>query len=153
MELLELTALQLGEKIKAGEVSIPEATQAALDRLTARDADCNAFITVTAEEALKRAEELQKGVKDAASPLYGVPMSFKDNICTKGIKTSCASKILGDFKPPYDATLVERMSAAGALSLGKLNMDEFAMGSTSETSFYGPVKNPWDLSRDRKSVV
>lgn len=147
MELLELTALQLGGKIKAGEVSIPEAVQAALDRLAARNGDCNAFITVTAEQAMARAQELQKGVKSAVSPLYGVPMSFKDNICTKAVKTSCASKILGDFKPPYDATLAERMYAAGALSLGKLNMDEFAMGSTSETSFYGSVKNPWDLTR------
>ena len=74
-------------------------------------------------------------------------MGLKDNICTKGIKTSCASKILGDFAPPYDATLVQRLRAAGGVLLGKLNMDEFAMGSTSETSFYGPVRNPWDLTR------
>ena len=147
MELSELTALELGAAIKKGEVSVKEATQAALDAVTARDGALNAFITVTGDRALARAEQLQAGVKDAASPLYGVPMAIKDNICTKGVKTSCASKILGDFAPPYDATVVDRLSAAGAVSLGKLNMDEFAMGSTSETSFYGPVKNPWDFNR------
>ena len=144
-ELLNLTALQLGEVIRKGEVSIPEVTKLALE--TAQSAPHNAFITFTAERALERAEKLQAGVKDAQSPLYGVPMAIKDNICTKGVKTSCASKILGDFKPPYDATAADRLARAGAVSIGKTNMDEFAMGSTSETSFYGPVKNPWDLER------
>ena len=147
MELRQLTALELGAAIKRGMVSIPEAAQAALDAIQARDGTFNSFITVTGERAMERAMALQKGVKDAQSPLYGVPMALKDNICTKGFKTSCASKILGDFRPPYDATVVERLAAAGALSLGKLNMDEFAMGSTSETSFYGPTRNPWDLTR------
>ena len=147
MELTKLTALELGAAIKRGEVSIVEAAQAALDNLAARDGALNAFITVTGERALERAEQLQAGVKDAQSPLYGVPMAIKDNICTRGVKTTCASKILGDFAPPYDATAVERLARAGAVSLGKLNMDEFAMGSTSETSFYGPVRNPWDLAR------
>lgn len=147
MELTKLTALELGAAIKKGEVSIPEATQAALDAIAAQDGTLNSFITVAAERALERAKTLQAGVKDAASPLYGVPMAIKDNICTKGVKTSCASKILGDFQPPYDATIVEKLTAAGALSLGKLNMDEFAMGSTTETSFYGPARNPWDVER------
>lgn len=147
MEWNQMTALQLGEKIKAGEISVREATQAALDQISDRQGENNAFLTVTAERTLARAEELQKGVKGAASPLYGVPMALKDNICTKGVKTSCASRILGEFSPPYDATLVERAREAGAISLGKLNMDEFAMGSTSETSYYGPVRNPWDLNR------
>lgn len=147
MELRKLTALQLGAAIKEGEVSTMEAAQAALDAVSAQDGALNAFITVTGERALERAKELQAGVKDAQSPLYGVPMAIKDNICTKGVKTSCASKILGEFEPPYSATVVDRLAQAGAVSLGKLNMDEFAMGSTSETSFYGPVKNPWDLSR------
>ena len=147
MEQNNLTALQLGEAIKKGDVSIPEVTRAALDAAKAKNGENNAFITLTEEEALRRAEELQKGVKEAESPLYGVPMAYKDNICTKGVKTTCSSKILGDFQPPYDATLVERLTAAGAVSIGKLNMDEFAMGSTSETSYYGPVKNPRDLER------
>ena len=146
MELTKLTALELGAAIKRGEASVREAVQAALDA-AARDKELNAFITVTGERALERAEALQAGVKDTKSPLYGVPMAIKDNICTKGVKTSCASKILGEFAPPYDAAVVERLADAGAVSLGKLNMDEFAMGSTSETSFYGPVKNPWDLER------
>lgn len=147
MELRELTALELGAAIKKGEVSVPEATQAALDAIAARDGALNSFVTVTAEQAVERAKALQTGVKEVTSPLYGVPMGIKDNICTKGVKTSCASKILGDFRPPYDATIVERLTAAGALSLGKLNMDEFAMGSTTETSFYGATRNPWDLGR------
>ncbi len=147
MELNQLTALELGAAIKRGEVSVREATQAALNQISARDGALNAFITVTGQRALERAGRLQAGVRDAQSPLYGVPMAVKDNICTKGVKTSCASKILGDFVPPYEAAAVEKLAGAGAVSLGKLNMDEFAMGSTSETSFYGPVKNPWDLER------
>lgn len=147
MVLRELTALELGAAIKKGEVSIREAAQAALDAVAIRDQALNAFITVTGKQALDRAAKLQAGAKNAKSPLYGVPMAIKDNICTKGVKTSCASKILGEFASPYDATVVDRLAQAGAVSLGKLNMDEFAMGSTSETSFYGPVKNPWDLDR------
>ena len=147
MELRDLTALELGAAIKKGEVSTVEAARAALDAIAAQDKALNAFITVTGERTLERAEKLQTGAREAESPLYGVPMAIKDNICTRGIKTSCASKILGDFAPPYDAAVVERLARAGAVSLGKLNMDEFAMGSTSETSFYGPVRNPWDLER------
>lgn len=143
MDFMDLTALELGEQLKGG-VRPEQALQAALDRQRAGQE--NAFITVTAEQAQMQAERaLEKG-KDS-SPLAGVPMAYKDNICTRGVKTSCASKILGDFTPPYHAAVVERLEAAGGVSLGKLNMDEFAMGSTSETSFYGPVKNPWDPSR------
>ncbi len=147
MELIELTALELGGAIKRGEVSVREAAEAALDAIAARNGALNAYITVTGERALDRAQALQAGAGTARSPLYGVPMALKDNICTRGVKTSCASKILGDFAPPYDATVVDRLREAGAVSLGKLNMDEFAMGSTSETSFYGPVRSPWDLER------
>ena len=140
MDLCELTALELSEKLRFGEVSQHEAIKAALMRIDAAQPENNAFITVTDAPSLPAADL-------SASPLAGVPMAYKDNICTKGVKTSCASKILGSFKPPYDATVVERLSAAGAVSLGKLNMDEFAMVSTSETSFYGSVKNPWALDR------
>ncbi len=147
MELIELTALELGGAIKRGEVSVREAAEAALDAIAARNGALNAYITVTGERALDRAQALQAGAGTARSPLYGVPMALKDNICTRGVKTSCASRILGDFAPAYDAAVVDKLREAGAVSLGKLNMDEFAMGSTSETSFYGPVRNPWDLDR------
>ena len=139
MELYELTALELGEKLRSGEVTQQQAVEAALGRIAAAQPGNNAFITV--DGPAFPAAEL------SASPLAGVPMAYKDNICTKGVRTTCASKILGDFTPCYDATVVERLSAAGAVSLGKLNMDEFAMGSTSETSCFRAVKNPWDLTR------
>lgn len=139
MELHELTALELGEKLRSGEVTGQEVVEAALSRIQAAQSANNAFITVTDPPA--------PAAEGAVSSLAGVPMAYKDNICTKGVRTTCASKILGDFTPCYDATVAERLSAAGAVSLGKLNMDEFAMGSTSETSCFGAVKNPWDLTR------
>ncbi len=145
MSLFDLTALQLGKALKAGEVSVQEATQAALDAIAAREPECNSYITVLADQALERAKSLEGKLPD--SPLAGVPAGIKDNICTLGVKTSCASKILGDFAPPYDATVMEKFQAAGGVMLGKLNMDEFAMGSTTETSFYGPTRNPWDPKR------
>ena len=146
-ELLELSALELGAAIRAGDVSIAEATQTALDAMAEREPSLNCFITAAGEGAMARAQALQAGAKEAESPLYGVPMALKDNICTRGVKTCCASRILGDFTPPYDAAAAERMADAGVISLGKLNMDEFAMGSTTETSFYGPTRNPWDTDR------
>ena len=149
MSLSDLTALELGAKIKAGEVSVPEATRAALDAIEAKNAENNAFITVLNNRAMAEAEEIQKKISagELTSPLAGVPLAIKDNICTKGVKTTCASKILGDFQPPYNATQTEKIHAIGGVVLGKLNMDEFAMGSTSETSYYGATRNPWDLSR------
>jgi aspartyl-tRNA(Asn)/glutamyl-tRNA(Gln) amidotransferase subunit A len=146
MDICKLTALELGKKIKAGEISVTEATTAVLDRIAAVDGEYNAYITVMRDQALARAAEVQAKIDSGeyTSPLAGVPFSVKDNICTKGVKTSCASKILGDFQPPYDATVIEKLNAAGAVIIGKLNMDEFAMGSTTETSFYGPTKNPWN---------
>ncbi len=148
MELMELTALQLGAKIKAGEVSVTQAAAAALSRIKEKNGGNNAYITVLEEQAVERAKGLEKtGVPGDASPLWGVPMAIKDNICTQGVKTTCASKILGEFQPPYDATVVKKLTeGAGGILLGKLNMDEFAMGSTSETSYYGATKNPWDLT-------
>lgn len=142
MEWTEMTALELGEAIRAGEVTIPEVTQGFLDKISRENPRINALITVTAQEAMERAKALQQGLRTGLSPLYGVPMALKDNLCTQGVRTTCASRILGDFKPPYEATASQRLRDAGAVLLGKANMDEFAMGSTTETSFYGPTRNP-----------
>jgi aspartyl-tRNA(Asn)/glutamyl-tRNA(Gln) amidotransferase subunit A len=147
MSLLDYSALELGRLIAKGEVSVKEATETALSAIATANPENNAFITVLQEEALKEAEQVQKKILagEVTSPLAGVPTAIKDNICTLGVKTTCASKILGDFKPPYEATVMERLHQHGAVNLGKLNMDEFAMGSTTETSFYGVTKNPWNL--------
>ena len=148
MSLFDLTALQLGAAIRAGEVSARDAAKASLDAIAARQGENNAFITVLAEQAMAQAKALDEDKeKLAAGPLAGVPAGVKDNICTLDVKTSCASKILGEFAPPYDATVMEKFRAAGGVMVGKLNMDEFAMGSTTETSFCGPARNPWDLER------
>ena len=142
MELFQLSALQLGAAIRAGEVSIPEVTRAALE--AAGQDTYNCFITLTPEQAMRRAEGLQSQLHQAESPLYGVPMAFKDNICTRGIETSCGSRILNRFIPVYDAAVVDQLAHAGTVCIGKTNMDEFAMGSTGETSCFGPVTNPWN---------
>ena len=148
MSLFDLTALQLGAAIRAGEVSARDAVKASLDAIAARQGENNAFITVLTEQAMAQAGALDEDkAKRTAGPLAGVPAGVKDNICTLDVKTSCASKILGEFAPPYDATVMEKFRAAGGVMVGKLNMDEFAMGSTTETSFYGPARNPWDLER------
>lgn len=149
MNITEMTALELGKKIKNGEVRVADAVQSFLDAIEKNDSSINAYITVTRDEALVRAEEVQKQIDsgELTSPLAGVPVAIKDNISTRGIKTTCASKILGDFKPPYNATVIEKLNKAGAVIIGKLNMDEFAMGSTSETSYYGPTKNPWNTKK------
>lgn len=149
MGLLQLSALELGAKIHAGEISVTEATKAALAAIRAQNPANNAFLTVLEEQVLKEAAEVEQKLSAGAltGPLAGVPMAVKDNICTLGVKTTCASKILGDFQPPYDATIMQKLKVSGSVLLGKLNMDEFAMGSTSETSFYGPTRNPWDLER------
>lgn len=147
MNLTHLTALELGRTIAAGDVTIPQATQAALEEIAARDKALNSCITVLAEQAMERAETLQKGLKPGLSPLYGVPLLLKDNLCTQGVKTTCGSRVLEGYVPPYDATVVERVEQAGGVCLGKGNLDEFAMGSTTETSHFGPTRNPWDDSR------
>lgn len=146
MELLELTALELGALIKERKISVKEAVAASFKQIYKKEKSIHSFITLEEEKALKEAEAVQdqidKGELDG--PLAGVPMAVKDNICTEGIKTTCGSKILGNFVPPYSAEAVNRLKAAGAILLGKTNMDEFAMGSTTENSAYGPTKNPWN---------
>ncbi len=147
MQLTDLTALELGRKIKGKEVSVREAVQASLDRIAQMDGAVGGFVTVDAEGALARADEVQKGIDSGlyTGPLAGVPVAVKDNICTEGLKTTCSSKILYNFVPTYSAEAVLNMNRAGAVILGKTNMDEFAMGSTTETSAFGPTKNPWNL--------
>ncbi len=116
-----------------------------LDRIERFDTTLNAFITVTAEQALAAAAAADRRLaKGEASPLTGIPLAHKDIFCTAGVKTSCGSRMLDNFVAPYDATVVERLQSAGVVMLGKTNMDEFAMGSSNETSYYGPVRNPWD---------
>ena len=147
MNLTHLTALELGRAIASGDVTIPQATQAALEEISQRDKSLNSCITVLEEQAMERAEALQKGLKPGLSPLYVIPLFLKDNLCTKGIKTTCGSKLLAGYMPPYNATVVEKVQNAGGVCLGKGNLDEFAMGSTTETSYFGPTRNPWDESR------
>ncbi|MDE6873868.1 MAG: Asp-tRNA(Asn)/Glu-tRNA(Gln) amidotransferase subunit GatA, partial [Lachnospiraceae bacterium] len=149
MDITKLTALELGRQIRAGGVSVREAVEAHLAVIREKEKDYHCYITVRKEEALSRADAVQEGILSGqyTSPLAGVPVAVKDNICTKAVRTTCASKILGDFVPPYDAAVVERLTAAGMVMLGKTNMDEFAMGSTTETSYFGVTKNPWDITR------
>ena len=145
-EILSLTAVQLGKKIKDGEVTSVEAVKAALDQIKAMEPLLNSFVTIEEEKALEQAEEVQKRIEagELTGPLAGVPVAVKDNICIDGMKTTCSSKILWDFVPTYTATAVENLKRSGAVILGKTNMDEFAMGSTTETSAYGVTRNPWN---------
>jgi len=148
VNLMSLTAVELGKKIKAKEVTVVEATKAAIAQIKSNDKELNCFVTVNEEAALIRAEEVQKLIDDGTltGPLAGVPVAIKDNMCTKGILTTCSSKILGDFKPIYTAEAVINLEEAGAVIIGKTNMDEFAMGSTTETSVFGATKNPWNTA-------
>lgn len=147
MSLMNLTAVELEKKIKNKEVTVVEATKAALDAIDAKEDKVNSFVTVDREGALKRAEEVQKLIDDGKlnGPLAGVPVAIKDNMCTEGLLTTCSSKILGNFVPTFTSEAVLNLEKAGAVILGKTNMDEFAMGSTTETSAYGETKNPWNL--------
>lgn len=146
MSLMSLTAVRLGEKIKNKEVSVLEAVQAALDAIEAKEAEVGSFVTVDREGALKRAAEVQELIDkgEIESPVAGVPVAVKDNMCTKGLLTTCSSKILGNYIPMYTAEAVLNLEKAGAVIVGKTNMDEFAMGSTTETSAFGATKNPWN---------
>ena len=139
---------ELSAALQARQVSSVEVTRALLDRIERHQAALNAFISITAEAALAEAAQadVRLGRKDAG-PLTGVPIAHKDIFCTRAEKTTCGSRMLANFVSPYDATVVERLRAAGVVMLGKTNMDEFAMGSSNETSFFGPVHNPWDVKR------
>ena len=144
---MSLTAVELGKKIQKKEVTAVEATQAALDAIAEKEAVLGSFVTVDAEGALKRAQNVQKQIEAGvlSSPLAGVPMALKDNLCTKGMRTTCGSKILHHYIPPFTAEAVANLEKAGAVILGKTNMDEFAMGSTTEHGAFGVTKNPWNV--------
>ena len=146
MGLLDDTAVELGKEIKAKKVTVREAVMAALDQIESLDGTYNSYVTVDREGALKRADEVQKLIDagELDSPLAGVPVAIKDNMCTKDMLTTCSSKILGNFYPAYTAEAVINLEKAGAVIIGKTNMDEFAMGSTTETSAYGVTRNPWN---------
>lgn len=147
MNLMTLTAHELGKKIKEKEISVAEAVEAQFWAIEEKEEKYHCYVSYSKEEALRQAEEVQKGILAGDyqdSPLAGVPVAVKDNICTKQSATTCASKMLADFSPSYNATAVELLKASGAVIMGKTNMDEFAMGSTTETSYFGVTKNPWN---------
>ena len=144
MDILSLTALELGKMIKERELTAEEAARAALERAKAAELEIHSYVTLDEEGAMRQAAEVQKQIEtgNLTGPLAGVPVAVKDNLCIEGQLTTCSSRILSDFKPVYTAEAVMNLQKAGAVIIGKTNMDEFAMGSTTETSFYGPTKNP-----------
>lgn len=146
MDILDLSAVELAAKIKAGEVTAVEAVEAVLSQIEKSEEALNCYVTLDKEGALKKAKEVQKKIEagELTGPLAGVPVAIKDNMCTEGMLTTCSSKILGNFIPTYTAEAVINLEKAGAVILGKTNMDEFAMGSTTETSAFGATKNPWN---------
>jgi aspartyl-tRNA(Asn)/glutamyl-tRNA(Gln) amidotransferase subunit A len=141
-----LTIDEIHRRYLTGEATPSEITRAALDRIEESQERLNAFITLDRGGALRRAAEMDAGIKDAVrtNPLAGIPVAVKDNMCTAGLRTTCGSRILGNYLPPYTATAVARLNEAGAIIVGKTNMDEFAMGSSTENSSFGPVHNPWN---------
>ena len=147
MSILELTAVKLGRKIKAGEITAVEAAEASLAQMKALEPVLNCYVTIDEERVLKQAGEVQEQIERGilTGPLAGVPVAVKDNLCTEGLRTTCGSRILHNFIPAYTAEAVKNLERAGAVILGKTNMDEFAMGSTTETSAYGATKNPWNV--------
>ena len=146
MDLKDLSALELSTAIKKGEAGVEEAVKVSLEQIKKSEDTVHAFLETDEEKVYQRVKEVEAGIASGkyTGPLAGVPIAVKDNICTKGRKTTCASKILGNFVPPYDAEAVKKLEEAGMIILGKTNMDEFAMGSTTETSAYGATKNPWN---------
>ena len=146
MDILAYSAVELAQAIKAGETTAVEAMKAVLDRIDASEESIHAYVTIDREAALAKAEAVQKQIEagELTGPLAGVPVAIKDNMCTEGVLTTCSSRILGNFIPTFTAEAVKNLEKAGAVMIGKTNMDEFAMGSTTETSAYGVSRNPWN---------
>jgi len=146
MGLLDLTAVELAGQIKSGKTTAVEAMEAVIANIDSKEEELSCYVTFDREAALSAAKEAQKKIEagELTGPLAGVPIAIKDNMCTEGVLTTCSSKILGNFIPQFSSEAVKRIEEAGAVVIGKTNMDEFAMGSTTETSAYGPTKNPWN---------
>lgn len=147
MSMLTMTALEAGRLIKEKQISAVELARATLQQIDRLEDKIHSFVTVDDKGAINQAEAIQKQINEGilTNPLAGVPMAVKDNMCTQGLKTTCSSKILSNFVPSYSSVAVSNLQSAGAVILGKTNMDEFAMGSTTETSAFGPTMNPWNL--------
>ena len=149
MDITELTVHELQEKLKNKELTIKEITEAYINRINEKEKDVQAFVTELTDEAKKSAEEIQNKIEsgEITGEFAGIPIGIKDNICTKGIKTTCSSRMLENFVSPYDATVMEKINNENMIDLGKLNMDEFAMGGSTEYSYFHPTRNPWNLNK------
>ena len=149
MDITNLTVHELMEKLGNNELTSEEITKAYVDRINDKEKDVNAFVTTLCDEALEKAKKIDEKRKsgDIKSNLAGIPIGIKDNLCTKGVKTTCSSRMLEDFIAPYDATVVEKLNNEDLIDLGKLNMDEFAMGASTEYSYFKKTSNPWNLKR------